>query len=110
MSSYNAVDYGSYTVTGTAGSFLSFADAGSPSSLPSVAKAFVGVLETAQVRVRHDGTDPTTSEGVLLDVGDVIYMTESDIGGSDWIRTGSTSGVIKGHFYSATVPQLLGSR
>lgn len=53
-------------------------------------------LETAQVRFRLDGTAPTSSEGTLMEVGDVLdirgYQDAKQI---QWIRTGATSGVLK---------------
>jgi hypothetical protein len=55
----------------------------------------VGQLETATVRVRMDGTAPTTSVGVLLNVGDVIALRNvHDIDAFRGIRTGGTSGTI----------------
>jgi len=53
-------------------------------------------LETAQIRFRLDGTDPTSSEGHLVEVGDVITLNSAaQIAGFKAIRTGSTSGVLK---------------
>lgn len=57
-----------------------------------------GKLETAQIRIRWDGTAPTASVGEPVDVGDVLtirglaYLT--DFRG---IRTGATSGVVQFH-------------
>ena len=53
-------------------------------------------LETAQVRVRKDGTDPTSSEGHLVEVGDIIVLNSAaDLETFKAIRTGTTSGVFK---------------
>ena len=53
-------------------------------------------LETAQIRFRLDGTDPTSSEGHLVEVGDVITLNSAaQIAIFRAIRTGSTSGVLK---------------
>jgi len=53
-------------------------------------------LETAQIRYRVDGTDPTSSEGHPVYVGDVIILNSAtQIAGFKAIRTGSTSGVLK---------------
>lgn len=50
-------------------------------------------LETAQIRVRKDGSDPTASVGHLVEVGDLIVLSSaSDIANFKAIRTGSTSG------------------
>lgn len=52
-------------------------------------------LETAQIRVRKDGSDPTASVGHLVEVGDQINLySASDIANFKAIRTGSTSGAL----------------
>ena len=65
------------------------------------AKSFVGTVETGAIRMRGDGTDPTTSEGQLFDTGSVRVLSESDIDSAKLIRDTGTSGVLKGHFYNA---------
>jgi len=53
-------------------------------------------LETAQIRFRVDGTDPTSSEGHPVYVGDLIILNSAaQIAAFKAIRTGSTSGVLK---------------
>jgi hypothetical protein len=77
-------------------------------SVPStLAKSFIGTLETGQVRYRGDGSAPTASEGQLLEVGDSIVMSESEFASMQFIRTGSTSGVLKGHYYTVE-PDIFG--
>ena len=50
-------------------------------------------LETAPIRVWKDGTDPTSSEGHPVEVGDQINLyNAADIANFKAIRTGSTSG------------------
>ena len=57
-------------------------------------------LETAQVRIRGDGTNPTSSEGRIVEVGDQIILTSAaQIAGFKAIRTGSTSGVLKVEYF-----------
>jgi hypothetical protein len=52
--------------------------------------------ETAQMRFRVDGTDPTSSEGHLLEVGDTLELDQQEeMLNFRAIRTGSTSGVLK---------------
>lgn len=102
------IDYGSYTVSDTAGSLLSFADSGSPSTQPTTSKSFQGTLETAQIRFRGDGTAPTTSEGQPMEIGQTIVLSESELAQMQFVRTGGTSGVIKGHFYCVEANVLLG--
>ena len=58
-------------------------------------RAFITV-ETAQVRYRYDGTDPTSSEGHILNVNDVLILTGiGNLSKFRAIRTGGTSGVLK---------------
>ena len=64
-------------------------------TLARATAAFV-TLETAQVRFRYDGTNPTSSEGHLMDIGDSIRIKgPNNIKNFKAIRTGSTSGVLK---------------
>lgn len=59
-----------------------------------------GSLETAQIRVRVDSTDPTSSEGHLMEVGDLIVLdTPEAIVQFAAIRTGATSGVLKTTYF-----------
>jgi hypothetical protein len=52
-------------------------------------------LETAQIRYRWDGTNPTASVGTILDVGETLPINGFDVAQSiRFIRTGSTSGVL----------------
>ena len=52
--------------------------------------------ETAQIRFRIDGTNPTASEGHILNPGDILKLdSNADIVAFRAIRTGATSGVIK---------------
>ena len=53
-------------------------------------------LETASIRYRVDGTAPTSSEGILIEVGDTIEISGNTVARIiRFIRTGSTSGVLK---------------
>lgn len=53
-------------------------------------------LETAQIRIRDDGTNPASDEGHLVGVGDTIVLNSAaQIANFKAIRTGSTSGVLK---------------
>jgi len=91
------VTYESITVAGTA---IGLTDAiirppGEPQQT-----ACEGRLETAQVRYRFDGTNPTASEGVLLEVGDILSLRgTTNLVRFRAIRTGGTSGVLKIHCY-----------
>lgn len=76
---------------------------GLSTALPDDVRSFVGVLETAQVRFRGDGTAPTASEGVLMEVGDQIFLTRDDIVNMRFFRTGGTSGVLKGHYLDVEI-------
>lgn len=61
--------------------------------------------ETAEMRYRYDGTDPTTTVGTLLEPGDVLYLNGHDnLRLFRAIRTGSTSGVLSCNYYSGQNP------
>ena len=61
----------------------------------------VFVVETAQLRFRVDGTAPTSSEGTLAEVGDIVTITgEHDVEAFKAIRTTGTSAVIKPHYFN----------
>lgn len=57
------------------------------------------VLETAQVRFRDDGTDPTSSVGTPLNPGDILPMTGDYAHRLKFIRTTATSGVLNVRCY-----------
>jgi hypothetical protein len=53
-------------------------------------------LESGQIRVRKDGTNPASDEGHLVEIGDTIILkSAADIASFKAIRTGSVSGVLK---------------
>lgn len=53
-------------------------------------------LESGQIRVRKDGTAPTSGEGHLVEIGDIITLeSATDIANFKAIRTGTDSGVLK---------------
>lgn len=89
---YNVVAYESLTIAGTAVSL----------TIGANRRSFIGTLETAQIRFRGDGTAPTASEGKLMEIGDQIILDDSEITNMQFIRTGGTSGVLKGHYYDAS--------
>jgi hypothetical protein len=52
-------------------------------------------LATAQIRYRVDGTDPTSSAGRLMEIGDEVVVTgREDIDRFRAIRTGGVSGAL----------------
>ena len=110
--SLRPLDYGSYTITGTAGTLLSFADTGSPGSkdaLPAGAKSFRGTLETGAVRARLDGTAVTATEGELIEVGTQMILDVAEMSlPQSFIRTGGASGVLRGHFFDIEPTVLVG--
>lgn len=55
--------------------------------------------ETAQVRYRIDGTDPTATVGTILDPGDeLIVWGTMDIQTIEFIRTGGVSATLNVHY------------
>ena len=64
-------------------------------SVHTATVAFITV-EDAQIRFRYDGTDPTSSEGHIADVGDVIKIEGyNNIANFKAIRTGSSDATIR---------------
>lgn len=93
MDTFNAYDTESITVAGTAVGFtLATLDPDGPEK-PDIVKFQV---ETAQIRFTVDGTTPTSSIGLIGDVGDLVTITGvSDAKGFLAIRTGGTSATIQ---------------
>lgn len=56
-------------------------------------------LETAQIRWTIDGTTPTTTVGILLEIGDVLTLAGNDtLNNFRAIRTGGSSGQLDCHY------------
>ena len=91
MPNYNSLDYETLSVSSSVVQLTGGVTG---------ARSFVGVVETNGVRMRTDGTDPTTTEGVLIASGKRIVLSESEIASAEFIRDGSSDGVIKGHYYN----------
>lgn len=92
MAGRSVTDYESVTVAGTSIGF----DATAATNNGIKPSAATITVETAQLRFRTDGTAPTSSEGHLAGVGDVIELTDrGECDNFRAIRTGATSGVIK---------------
>ena len=103
----SVVRYVTATIAGTAGTILGLADGGAVTYTGAM-RSFIGTLATAQVRARGDGTAPTSSEGEVINPGEVVYLSESELQQMQFIRTGGTSGVLKGHIYNTPLPAMLG--
>lgn len=55
-------------------------------------------LETAQIRYRFDGSDPTSTVGTILEVGEVLEIaSHADARRMRFIRTGAVSGALQVH-------------
>lgn len=103
----NTVDYSAATISSTAGTIFGLADSGMPTSKPATAQSFVGIVEDAAIRVRGDGTAPTSSEGQLLYPGDIVALDEAMMGQMQFIRATTADGKIKGHFYNVELGVVL---
>jgi len=70
-------------------------------AMPSQAKGCIITVEDADVRWRADGTAPTSTEGHLLRVDDVMILDSdrknwrSFLNAIQFIRTGSTDAALK---------------
>jgi hypothetical protein len=86
-----ATNYESITVTNVAIGFT----AAKLKSSGVYSRSALCTLETAQIRFRVDGTDPTSAEGHIMEVGQVWKFTTNELVGFKAIRTTGTSGVLK---------------
>ena len=102
-----ALDYTSGTISDSAVTIFEMGSA-LISSPPTGARSFVGVIESAAVRARGDGTAPTGSEGQLIANGDTVYLGESEFSSMEFIRDTSTDAELRGHFYNVEVDVILG--
>tara|TARA_R100001230_G_C5552623_1_gene79756 strand:+ start:241 stop:576 length:336 start_codon:yes stop_codon:yes gene_type:complete len=102
-----ALDYTSGTISDSAVTIFEMGSA-LVSSAPTGARSFVGVIESAAVRARGDGTAPTGSEGQLISSGDTVYLGESEFSSMEFIRDTSTDAELRGHFYNVEVDVILG--
>ena len=102
-----ALDYTSGTISNSAVNIFEMGSA-LITSAPVGARSFVGVIESANVRARGDGTAPTASEGQLISSGDTIYLGESEFSSMEFIRQASTDVELRGHFYNVEVDVILG--
>jgi hypothetical protein len=89
-----SADYRSLTIADTASTLgIASMDNKYPSKV-------VCTLETAQIRIRMDGVNPTTTEGHILDIGQQITLSDpASINGFRAIRTGGNSGVLKCSYF-----------
>lgn len=96
----SAVSYLAFETVTVAATAIGFTDAtivetaGHPAATLAVCR-----LETAEIRVRYDGTAPTAAVGTLVEIGDTITVTGSDVlRAFRAIRTTGTSGVLDCHY------------
>jgi len=92
----NVVDYATLTVEDSA---VGLADASPAYTAGHDVTGILATVETADVRVRMDGSAATTSEGHILHVGDVLDMSDDNwtsvLPNLSFIRDGAISGVVK---------------
>lgn len=94
VSQLSTVAYEQITVAATAIGF-SVANVRGYGSNRFAAEKVIVVVETAQIRWRADGTDPTSSVGHLANVGTVLTFDNRDrIEKFRAIRTGSVSATL----------------
>ena len=92
-SDLTAFDYEAITVSTTSVGFT--AGTITPSGARPAHAARV-TAETAQMRYRFDGGDPTSTEGHLLDIGDIVDIEGiNNVSNARFIRTTATSGTIR---------------
>ncbi len=95
MPALNNIGFESLPITNTAGGLQ---------SIPTAAQSFVGVLETADIRVRIDGNAPTTSTGRLIRAEETVLLkSRGELTQASFIRDGSTSATVQGHYYDKPI-------
>ena len=72
--SVNCLGYSALTVSNTAVGF----------TYPQGAHGLMATVESANVRWRADGTDPTSTTGHLLSVGDIFTLDSWTAPGQNW--------------------------
>lgn len=80
MGGVNCIDYSTLAVSSSA---VTFGVDASP-ILPTRAKGAIITVETDQARYRIDGTAPTSTEGHLLEIGDVLTFDSWTEPTNDW--------------------------
>ena len=72
-------------------------------TVPSGSHKALIVCEGADVRIREDGTSPTSSVGTLIEDGDIVpymdYNWESVLGTVEFIRDGGVDATLNIHYY-----------
>jgi len=83
MAGVNVTDYVTMDVEATAKNISSEAS----DTLKSNTKGMVLTVEGSAVRMREDGTDPTATEGHLINPGDVVTYDSWTVPKQDWKST-----------------------
>ena len=81
MAGTNTLDYSTLTVTDTA---QVLAETSSP-VMPTRAKGAIITGEVNQWRWRDDGTAPTSSEGHLMNPGDILTFDSWTVPSQNWV-------------------------
>ena len=90
-----AYKFESITVADTAIALTAANMSTTPANAGIQFKRAVATVETAQIRFRVDGVSPTSAEGHIANIDDVIELDMHEAPKFLAIRTGSTSGVLK---------------
>jgi hypothetical protein len=96
---YHPLDTFAFEQVAVAGTAVGFTAATFGPSTGTPALSATVQCETAQVRYRIDGTNPTATVGTLLEVGDeIVVWGTMDIQSITFIRTGGVSGQLNVHY------------
>ena len=88
----NPLSFEAITVTDTATGLT---------TIPATANKAIVTVETASLRYRDDGTNPTSTVGHFMRPGAVIFLTgRNAISNFNVIRTGATSSKINVDYYN----------
>jgi hypothetical protein len=95
-----------FTTLDISSSVVKLLDDGLASSLPAGTKSFQGHLETADIRVRMDGSNASATVGELVLKDGRIALTDEQCRNATFIRDASTDAKLQGHFYSCELSEI----
>jgi hypothetical protein len=69
-------------------------------TIPSGAHSFYGRVETADVRLRSDGTNATTGTGILVAANEFVLIGDEELNRHSFHAASGTTATLQGHYYA----------
>lgn len=89
------VAHGHPTVSDTALTASALAAAANGVTVDPNARYLMVQVQDADVRVTFGGTNPTSTVGIQIDKGQIVYLSKTEWARAKWIRAGSTDAVLQ---------------